>query len=334
MEIRKKIFLTGISGFLGSQVALKLSKQGHHVIGLIRGDESPSLLKGHSIEYCKGNILNPESYDSALKECDVVVHTAAITSFGMKRTQDYYETNTEGTKILLKCSQAIGIERFIHTSTRGTLGVADMPEQSDETYGNKQTDGMDDYIKSKYLAELEVIKCSQNGAMVCCILSPTALVGACDQKPTPVGRIILSFLRGKVFVYMNGGINLIDVEDVAQVFVEALEKGENGQIYILGNENITLFGLFRELSMISGIPLPKIKIPFQVAYTTSAMINGLSKVTGGSSFVTPAKIRSSYKRHSYCSSQKAIQAFGLSQAPIKVALTKAINWYRYHSNLL
>ena len=334
MKIKKKIFLTGTNGFLGSQIALKLTKHGHHVIGLIRGDELPPLLKDYPIEYCKGDILNPESYDPALKECHVVVHTAAITSFGMKCAQDYYKINTEGTKILLKHSQVNGIERFIHTSTRGTLGVADVPEQSDETYGYKQIDEMDDYIKSKYLAELEVIKYSEKKAMFCSILSPTALVGACDQKPTPVGRIILSFLRGKIFVYMNGGINLIDVEDVAQVFIEALEKGVNGQVYILGNENITLFRLFKELSMISSIPSPRIKIPFSVAYATSAMINALSKVTGGLPFATPAKVRSSYKRHSYCSSRKAIQAFGLSQTPINIALTKSINWYRDHSNLL
>lgn len=330
----KRIFLTGVNGYLGSHVAHKLVDQGYQIIGLIRGDTIPPILRNCHIEYCKGDLLNPASYSLALKKCHVVIHTAAITSFGIKRPQDYYKVNTDGTKILLEHSIKSGIERFIHTSTRGTLGVAKVPEQSDETCKSRKIDGMDDYIKSKYLAEIEVIKYSKKASMFCSILSPTALVGAYDSKPTPVGSIILSFLRGKIFIYMEGGINLIDIEDVAQVFVEALNKGENGQVYILGNKNITLYELFRELSMISGLPPPKIKIPFSLAYTASVTINILSKVIGGLPFVTPTKVISLYKKYSYCTSQKAVQTFGLPQPPINLALTKTANWYRENSYLL
>ena len=146
---KKKIFLTGINGFLGSHIALKLTNQGHTVYGLVRNNNRARILKDIPIQYCPGELLKPETYEAALKNCDVVIHTAAIASFGLKNPEEYFKVNYEGTKILLEQAQKNKIKRFIHTSSRGTLGVAQHPEESDETCSVEDLNKRNDYIKSK-----------------------------------------------------------------------------------------------------------------------------------------------------------------------------------------
>ncbi|MBT4398153.1 MAG: NAD-dependent epimerase/dehydratase family protein, partial [Bacteroidetes bacterium] len=190
----KRIFLTGINGFLGSHIARQLSDEGHHVVGMVRKKGvslSPVIPKSHLIDYCVGDIRDPESYVLALRTCNTVIHCAALTAYEVKRTRDYYDINVEGTKRLLEKSVECGIERFIHTSSRAIFGVAEKPELSDEGCGYKNTEKEDDYTKSKYLAELEVKKLSEKGPMHCVILAPTAFVGAGDSKPSHTGKIVL-----------------------------------------------------------------------------------------------------------------------------------------------
>lgn len=160
------------------------------------------------------------------------------------------------------------------------------------------------------------------------VLSPTAVVGDYDERPTPIGQIILSLLSRKYRVYMNGGINLIDVDDVALAFVFALNKGEDGQIYILGNKNTTLYELFHQLSIIGGISPPKIRIPFSFAYIASFFIENLSKIKGNPPFVTRKKVVSLYKNYSYCNSEKAIHKLGLPQTALVHTLEKIVKWFK------
>ena len=334
MKIRKKIFLTGVSGFLGSHIARILSLDGHHVLGLIRGDKIPLLLQGLEIEYCTGDIRFPETYERHLKSSNAVIHTAALATFDEKRKQQYYEVNCEGTKKLLHTARKNSIERFIHTGTLGTLGVANVPAHSDETNKPVNIRKADAYIRSKQLAEEEVLKCARNSAMSCLVLSPTALIGAYDEKPTPIGKIILSYLTGKIHTYLDGGINLVDVEDAAQAFVSALDKGGNGQIYILGNENITLYDLFKCLSAMSDVPVPKLKIPFPIAYAGAAAIETLMKISRKPASITKRKVFTLRNCHSYCSSQKAISALNLPQTPFLQTLKKTKDWFAQHIDIL
>lgn len=294
---------------------------------MIRDNNTPALLKDHHVEYCLGELLHPQTYMKYLKECDIVIHAAAIASFGLKDSKQYYKVNAGGTKLLCEAAAKNGIKRFIHASTRGVLSVAKIPEKSDEQVGYKKLAEMDDYVRSKFEGEKEVLHIASQGDMECIVLSPTALVGSCDDKPTPIGRIILTFLEGKTRAYMRGGINLIDVEDAAKAFVTAVEKGKSGQVYIIGNKNIQLYDMFKVLGSISGVSLPKIKIPFWFAYIAAMVLEKISLIMGRQPLATAQKVLSLSKNYSYCTSQKAVEELGLNQFPIQNALEKSVNWY-------
>ncbi len=325
------IFLTGVNGFLGSHVAFKLATAGHRVIALTRNGDVPELLTDSAIEYCRGDLCDTASYEDVLSRCDTVIHTAALASFDAADLGDYYRINHVGTRMLLETSYNRGVRRFIHTSTRGVLGVAAQPELSDESCPLPSPEKADDYVKSKWLAEREVREFSQLHDMDCIILSPTALIGAHDRKPTPIGRVVLSFLQQKTPFYMDGGLNLVDVEDAADAFVAALSLGENGHTYILGNVNIPLYELFKKLSEIASVPLPRIRIPFLAAYIGSYMMVATSKLTRKAPFATPKKVVSLFRNHSYCKSSKAQQAFNVPDTPLDVTLMRTCSWFKENS---
>ena len=314
--MNKKVLLTGINGFLGSHVALQLIKNGYYVIGLSRTNKLPLILKQTNVEICQGDLLMPDSYKRKLNE------------FFAWKIYSEEEINHFGTKILLEKSEEAGIKRFIHTSTRGTLGVSELPENSNEDVGYKSMEYCDEYIRSKYLAEIEVKKYSKIGKMACIILSPTALIGSFDYKPSPIGQIILSVLKKKTKYYMDGGINIIDVEDAAKVYIEAMTKGKNGSVYILGNQNILLYKFFDKLSNIAKIPGPEIKIPFWAAYWGSVVLSGVFKISGTNPFVSPQKVMSLYKKWSFCNGERARQEFGIEYSDVNKTLEKTVSWFK------
>ena len=327
----QKIFLTGINGFLGFHVAKALIYQGYFVIGLTRQKKPGRLLHYSQVDLIEGDLLSPETYRIALISCDAVVHTAAVTSFSVYDNQVYYRINHEGTKLLLECAQESGIRKFIHISSRGTLGVASPPEASDETCSLDSIENLDDYMKSKFLAEQAVLDYARNKPMECVVLSPTAIVGSNDEKPTPIGRIIKSMLKGKIKFYLEGGVNLIDVEDAAQGIVSALEKGKNGEIYILGNKNITLSKIFRIVSETSKKKLLMVKVPYPFGFTAAAMLKYFCIITGRPVFATPHKVYTLKHFHSYCTAKKAVTEIGLPQTPIEMTLEKTVNWFQHNS---
>ena len=324
---KETVFLTGVNGFLGSHIALKLARRGHRVIGLRRGGTQPSLHAETEIEYVTGDIRDRSTYKERLSECDVVIHTAALSSFNEKRKEAYYEANLDGTKELLSASLEAGIKRFIHAGTRGTYSSSPNPVDSDETLPRVDSNLNDDYIRSKLLGEEAVLKIAREEKMDCLILSPTALLGAYDIKPTPIGTIIKSLLANKAKTYMEGGINVIDVEDAATAFVNAIERGRPGETYFLGNTNIRLYDLFKEISNVSGAHLPKIKVPYALAYTGAATIEILSKLKGTPAPVTKRKVFTLFNSLSYCDSTKAIKELGLPETHLKETVVKTVDWF-------
>ena len=309
-------------------MAVKLVKDGYNVIGLVRSIKRPKILNNINIQYCFGDLLNPETYEASLEQCNTVIHTAALTAFGLGDPREYYRVNFEGTKTLLACAKRNGIQRFIHTSTRGVLGVSSHPNESDEDCVLENFEKKDDYIKSKYLAQKAVLDNCRKSGIDCIVLAPTALIGTFDEKPTPIGNIILSFLLEKITFYMDGGINIIDVEDAAKGFISAVNKGVNGQVYIIGNENITLYEIFKKLSKISGKPPPKFKLPYLIAYIASSIFPLISKVTGKPPFTTPNKVVSLYNNYSYCNPGKAQKVLELPGTKSNKTLEKVVNWYK------
>ena len=322
-----KIFLTGINGFLGRHVAIQLIKSNFDVVGLIRNQNIPKCLNGLNIDYCYGDLVDCNTYKDYIKKCDAVIHTAALTSFNLKNKDEAYLINTTSTKKLLDISVKYNIKRFIYIGTRGTLAVDKYPENSSEKNGYKSRDLMNTYLTTKYLAEKEVLKFGRNGELSSLVLSPTAMIGIFDDKPTPIGKILLAFLRGEVKTYMDGGINIVDVEDVAFACVKALSKGESGEVYIIGNKNISLYKFFEELSLVHLVKLPRIKLPLFIAFLGALSIQAKAMLTKKEPLTTINKVYSLYNNHSFCSSKKAINEFGINKIPLSTTITKTVNWF-------
>lgn len=328
-----KIFLTGAAGFLGSHIAYRLAMAGHQVVGLTRKPGLPTLLRETDVEFHMGNLLEPETFASRLKGVEVVIHTAAQAAFGVKDPADFYRVNRTGTQIILQAAQQADVSRFIHTSTRGTIGVAANPEESTESDPLATLNASDDYVKSKCQAEAEVRKQAQKNTMACVILSPTALIGTHDERPTPIGNIVLSFLKGKVKTYMEGRINLIDVEDAATAFLAALTKGNHGEVYVLGNQNISLLEMFQHLATVSGVPAPKIKVPYPAAHVVAFIVEHMSNIVGITPFATVRKVETLHHSYSCFNPQKAIRELGAVPGPIAKTLIKTVYWFQSHHAL-
>ncbi|HUD15210.1 MAG TPA: hopanoid-associated sugar epimerase, partial [Terracidiphilus sp.] len=261
-----KVFLTGATGFVGHHVALALAAQGADLRLLVRKNSNLKNLEGIRGETHVGDLLEPESLRAGLEGCDALMHVAADYRLWIRDPQTMYRANVDGTRELLRMAREAGVPRVVYTSS-----VATMRFRSDGLVINENTpvslkDMVGHYKRSKFLAELEAIKAAEGGQQVM-ILNPTTPIGPNDAKPTPTGRIFVDFLNGKFPAYMDTGLNLVDVSEIARTHVAALEVGKPGKRYILGGENLTLKQILDKMSAITGIPSPTVKIPFAVAAT-------------------------------------------------------------------
>ena len=261
-----KIFLTGATGFIGHHVARALAAEGAKLRLLVRKTSNLANLEGIRGETHVGDLAQPESYGPALAGCDAVVHVAADYRLWIRDPEAMYRANVDGTRDLLRQAREAGVKRVVYTSS-----VATMHFRRDGLVINEDTpvslrDMVGHYKRSKFLAEQQAIAAAEDGQQVI-ILNPTSPIGPNDRKPTPTGHIVLDFLNHKFPAYMDTGLNLVDVAEVARTHVSALTKGQSGHRYILGGENLTLKQILDKMSAITGIPSPTMKIPFAVAAT-------------------------------------------------------------------
>jgi len=261
-----KVLVTGATGFVGHHVAKALAADGADLRLLVRKTSNLNNLEGIRGETVVGDLLQPESLKSALAACDAVLHVAADYRLWIRDPAVMYRANVDGTRELLRLAREAGVPRFVYTSS-----VATMHFRTDGLVINEDTpvslkDMVGHYKRSKFLAEIEAVKAAQSGQQVI-ILNPTTPIGPNDAKPTPTGRIFVDFLNRKFPAYMDTGLNLVDVSEVARTHVAALAKGKPGNRYILGGENLTLKQILDKMSAITGIPSPTTKIPFAVAVT-------------------------------------------------------------------
>jgi dihydroflavonol-4-reductase len=322
-----KIFLTGATGFLGHHVAKALASEGADLRLLTRKTSNLANLEGIKGDTVVGDLSVPDSIGSALTGCDAVVHVAADYRLWIPDPAAMVRTNVDGTRELLRLAREAGIRRFVYTSS-----VATMHFRTDGIVINEDTpvsiaDMVGHYKRSKFLAELEAIKAAQNGQQVI-ILNPTTPLGSNDRKPTPTGHIVVDFLNGKFPAYMDTGMNLVDVAEVARAHVLALTSGTSGRRYILGGENLTLKQILDKMSAITGIPSPTIKIPFAVAATYAffeELITG--RIRGREPRATLEEVRMGRKKM-YASSARAQQELGFRVVPVYPAMRAAIEWFR------
>jgi dihydroflavonol-4-reductase len=322
-----KIFLTGATGFIGHHVAKALAAEGASLRLLTRKSSNLANLEGIPGETVIGDLSDPASLKSSLAGIDAVVHVAADYRLWIPDPAAMYRANVDGTRELLRLAREAGVKRFVYTSSVATMHFFTTGIVSNEDTPVSLGDMVGHYKRSKFLAEQEAIKAAQAGQQVI-ILNPTTPIGPNDRKPTPTGRIFVDFLNRKFPAYVDTGLNLVDVTEVARAHVLALTKGTPGRRYILGGENLTLKQILDKMSAITGIPSPTVKIPFAVAATYAffeELITG--RIRGREPRATLEEVRMGRKKM-YASSARAQQELDFRILPVYPAMRAAIDWFR------
>ena len=321
-----RVFITGATGFVGGHVARHYAAEGATLRLLTRQTSRLDSLAGIDAEMVIGDLRDPEKLRSALTGCDALVHVAADYRLWVRDPKQMYAANVDGTRELLKLARETGIPHVVYTSSVATMGF-----KADGTIVNEDTpvtlaDMIGHYKRSKFLAEQEAIGAARAGQHVM-ILNPTTPIGSGDAKPTPTGRIIVDFLNKKFPAYVDTGLNLVDVDEVARMHVVALDRGTPGERYILGGENLTLKQILDRMSAITGLPSPSMKVPHTVAMAFAFFDENITgKILGKEPRATVEAVRMG-KKMMFASSSKAERDLGFQVLPIYNAMRSAIEWF-------
>lgn len=323
--------VTGATGFVGSHVARQLVSAGHPVRILVRKSSNLQALEVAKVEAFEGDLRDAGSLDRAMKGVQRVFHVAADYRLWTRNPEEIYETNVEGTRKLLEAAGRAGVEKVVYTSTVATIAVPQ--PHSGGALPNEDTHAelsqmIGHYKRSKYLAELEAIKAAGAGVPVV-IVNPTAPVGPGDWKPTPTGRIVVDFLNGKMPAYVDTGLNVVAVEDVAAGHLLAAEKGRIGERYILGARNLTLKAILDALSAITGHPAPRLRLPHAVALAAGYADEWYSRLAGREPQIPVEGVKMSRHRM-FVESDKAERELGYKPTPVEAALERSVRWYEEH----
>ena len=321
--------MTGATGFVGSHVAQELSGRGAELRLLIRSTSKLENIAGLSAETVTGDLLQVDALRSAVAGCDAVMHVAADYRLWVTDPEAMHAANVLGTRDLLRVAREVGVQRFIYTSSVATMGFFADGQLADEASPVSLTNMIGHYKRSKYLAEQEAMIAARAGQMVI-VLNPTTPIGSRDIKPTPTGRIVVDFLNKKFPAYMDTGLNLVDVNEVARAHAEALTAGRSGERYILGGENLTLKQLLDKMSAITGLPSPTIRVPHSVAMLFALWDQTVTgRLRGREPRATVEAVRMG-KKKMFVSSAKAERELGFHSVPVYGALRAAIEWFRAH----
>jgi dihydroflavonol-4-reductase len=321
----KKVFLTGGTGFIGANLVRLLLEQGYQIKALVRPESQLDNLQKLDLEIVTGDLNNP-NLEQQMKGCEVLFHVAAHYSLWQKDQKALYQSNVLGTRNVLAAARAAKIERTVYTSSVAAIGVGKEGKPVDETYQSPVEKLIGDYKKSKYWAEQEAIKATKIGQDIV-IVNPSTPVGGYDLKPTPTGEIIVRFLRGKMPAYVNTGLNLIDVKDVAWGHLLALEKGITGDRYILGNQNLTLQELLEMLAQITGLPAPNVTIPVWIPLILAWIDEKILANFGKKPSIPLDGVKMS-SQLMYYDASKAVKDLGLPQSSLIKALDTAVNYFQ------
>jgi dihydroflavonol-4-reductase len=322
----KTSLVTGANGFLGCHVVRALISRGDTVRALARDNADISALRAINCEIVRGDVRDLDSLRKATKGCDEVYHVAADYRLWVVDEAPMYAANVEGTRNVITAARENGVTRIVHTSTVGALGIPhgasgreDTPVTVDAMVGP--------YKRSKFLAERIAEEAARAGAPVV-IVNPSTPIGPLDYKPTPTGRMIVDFLNRRMPAYLDTGLNLVGVEDCARGHLLAAERGRIGEKYILGGENLSLAELFAHLARLSGIPAPKVRIPYAVAYGFALGAEAFARaVTHKAPRASLTEVRMARKKMFFDSS-KAKGELGYEPGPIDPALRRAIDFFR------
>ncbi len=317
----KPVLVTGASGFLGWHVARVLLERGYRVRALVRPGSRVDALE---VECVTGDLRDAASLGRAAAGCGLLFHVAADYRLWARDPGELYRSNVDGTRNLLQAAQDAGVERVVYTSTVGCIGV---PHGG---IGDEQTpvglhDMAGDYKRSKFLAEQVALEFARGGLPVV-IVNPTAPVGDHDVKPTPTGKIVLDFLNGDMPAFIDTGLNVVDVRDVADGHWLACERGKVGERYILGSENLTLAQILGKLALLTNRKAPTIRLPYAVAYCAGACSTAWANITGVAPRVPLAGVRMAREKM-WVTVDKARRDLGFTPGPAEQGLARAVEWF-------
>lgn len=319
----KPVLVTGATGFLGWHVARKLLDRGQTVRVFAR--DPARLREMPEAEPVRGDLRDAASLRRAVAGCAVVYHVAADYRLWAANPQELYDSNVEGTRNLLSAARDAGVERVVYTSTVGCIGVP-KDGTGDETRPVSLEDMTGAYKRSKFLAERVALEFAEQGFPVV-IVNPTAPVGDHDFRPTPTGRIVVDFLKGKMPAYVDTGLNVVDAGETAEGHLLACERGRAGERYILGSENLTLAEILMRLGAISGLSAPKVRIPYGVAYGFAVVSTAWANLTGREPRAPLDAVKMARKKM-WVTHAKAEKELGFRPGPAEAGLRRAVEWFR------
>jgi dihydroflavonol-4-reductase len=324
-----KVFITGATGFVGSHVARAYACEGANLRLLTRKTSNLAGLGGLSADTVVGDLREPGGLRSGLQGCDALVHVAADYRLWVRDPDEMYAANVTGTRELLRLARELNIPRVVYTSSVATMGFKQDGTIVDEATPVSLAEMIGHYKRSKFLAEQEAIAAAKAGQHVM-ILNPTTPIGPNDAKPTPTGRIVVDFLNRNFPAYVDTGLNLVDVTEVARMHVVAMDRGTPGERYILGGENLTLKQILDRLSAITELPSPTMKVPHSVAMAFAFFDeNFTGKLLGKEPRATVEAVRMGRKMM-FASSAKAERELGFKVLPVYNALRAAVDWFWDH----
>jgi len=322
-----KVFLTGATGFIGSAILRQLIERGDNVHILVRPESNQKNLRGLDFKIFLGNLNDIHSVKSGMKNCEALIHVAADYRMWSLNPNEILETNVIGTRNIMTAALSANVRRIVYTSSVATLGknMDGSPANEDTPASLKNMIGT--YKKSKYLAEKEVSRMISENSLPAIIVNPSAPVGPRDIKPTPTGQIIVKAATGKMPAYIETGLNIVHVDDVARGHLQALDKGVVGERYILGGENFTFKGILELVADCTGNSAPRIKIPRQIVLPIAHIVQTWAKITKSQEpFVTVDGVRMA-KQKMYYDSEKAQLKLGYKYRPAREAVQDAVKWF-------
>lgn len=320
-------FVTGATGFVGSHVARVLAEHGANLRLLVRPSSDLRNIQDLNGEQVTGDLRDAASLKKGITGCDVVFHVAADYRLWVRDPDEMYRSNVGGTRAILQAARESGVRRVVYTSSVATMGFTSNGHLADENSPVSLDSMIGPYKRSKFMAEEIAMEAGRSGMDVV-VVNPTTPVGERDIKPTPTGRIVVDFLKKKFPAYVDTGLNLVDVTECARGHVMALERGKSGERYILGGENLTLKQILDKLAAITGLPSPKIRVPYAVALATGVVDQVVTGyLRGHEPRATIDAVRMGRKKM-FVSSSKAERDLGWKTVPVDAALRRAVEWFQ------
>jgi dihydroflavonol-4-reductase len=308
-------------------VARVLAEQGADLRLLVRPTSDLRNLEGLRADWVPGDLRSPASLEKAMAGCETVFHVAADYRLWVRDPEQMYRSNVEGTRAILEAARANSVRRVVYTSSVATMGFTSNGTVADEDSPVALADMIGHYKRSKFMAEQIALEAGRSGLEVV-VVNPSTPVGEMDIKPTPTGRIVVDFLRKKFPAYVDTGLNLVDATQCARGHVLALEKGRSGQRYILGGQNLTLKQILDKLAAITGLPSPRVKVPYVMALATGVVDEIVTgRIRGREPRATIDAVRMGRKKM-FVSSSKAETELGWQIVPVDDALRRAVTWFR------